>query len=231
MKKVMRERDAEVTREAIMEAAEEIFADEGFDGARVDAIAAKSGYNKSLIFHYFGDKHELYRAIIKRLKARLHVTFLGPMLSFVQSSDDMSVERMRLFLEMSIECYLSFLTENPRMLRIMAWEAAEYWQTFLSTIDSELEQQRASIYCMGDFLRRGQEAGIVNQQLDIRFLICLIGDMCTTYLLNRPRYTWLFAGESRDTSEELVFMRQQIIHLICHGILNSPEGKPKEKPI
>ena len=54
--KLRRERDAEVARGAILDAAEEIFAREGFDGARVDAIAEASGYNKSLIFHYFEDK-------------------------------------------------------------------------------------------------------------------------------------------------------------------------------
>ncbi len=58
--------DAEGTREAILDAAEEIFAENGFDGARIDAIAAKSGYNKSLIFHYFGDKLGLYAEVLRR---------------------------------------------------------------------------------------------------------------------------------------------------------------------
>ncbi len=57
--KLRRERDAEVARKAILDAAEEIFAQEGFDGARIDAIAEASGYNKSLIFHYFEDKLRL----------------------------------------------------------------------------------------------------------------------------------------------------------------------------
>src|SRR5258708_3094500 len=60
--KVIRERDAEVAREAILKAAEEVFAREGFAGARIDTIAAESGYNKSLIFHYFGGKEGLYLA-------------------------------------------------------------------------------------------------------------------------------------------------------------------------
>src|SRR5947207_13259800 len=67
-----RERDAEVARKAILDAAEEIFANNGFDGARIDAIAAASGYNKSLIFHYFEDKLGLYTAIIKRMKTKMH---------------------------------------------------------------------------------------------------------------------------------------------------------------
>ena len=55
-----RPRDATGARTALLEAAEAIFAEHGFAGARVDAIAAAAGYNKSLLFHYFGDKLQLY---------------------------------------------------------------------------------------------------------------------------------------------------------------------------
>ena len=58
--------DAEGTREAILNAAEEIFAQHGFDGARIDAIAETAGYNKSLIFQYFDDKLGLYAAVVRR---------------------------------------------------------------------------------------------------------------------------------------------------------------------
>src|SRR5712692_11153537 len=61
-----RERDAEVARQAILNAAEEVFAEHGFDGARIDAIARVAGYNKSLIFQYFGDKLGLYAEMIRR---------------------------------------------------------------------------------------------------------------------------------------------------------------------
>src|SRR5215510_41033 len=58
--------DAEGARQAILDAAEEVFAEHGFDGARVDVIAKVSGYNKSLIFQYFDDKLGLYAAVIRR---------------------------------------------------------------------------------------------------------------------------------------------------------------------
>ena len=70
-----RERDAEAAREAILNAAQEIFARDGFSGARVDDIAHTAGYNKALIFHYFGDKLGLYRAMMSRTKQRLFARF------------------------------------------------------------------------------------------------------------------------------------------------------------
>ena len=42
-----RTHDAEGAREAILNAAEEVFAEHGFDGARIDSIAKVAGYNRA----------------------------------------------------------------------------------------------------------------------------------------------------------------------------------------
>lgn len=225
--KISRERDAEVAREAILEAAEEVFACEGFDGARIDIIAAKSGYNKSLIFHYFDDKEGLYRAIIRRLKARLNAESLEPLQAFVESSDEINIQRVRFFLEMAIDCYLNFLAQHPRNLRIMAWEAAESWHTYIERVpvDKEFQAHRASLTCTIDFLRRAQEAGVIRQQTDVRFLIVNLMNMCIMHLLNLPRQQWLFDNALTDQETSLAFIRQQIVQLVLYGIFaSSREG-------
>ena len=53
------------TRATIVAAAERIFADAGLEGARMDAIAAKAGVNKALLYYYFRSKEELYAAILE----------------------------------------------------------------------------------------------------------------------------------------------------------------------
>jgi len=53
------------TRQAILHAAERIFADEGLEGARTDAIAAAAGVNKALLYYYFRSKHRLYREVLE----------------------------------------------------------------------------------------------------------------------------------------------------------------------
>jgi TetR/AcrR family transcriptional regulator len=53
------------TREAILEAAEHIFGDEGLEGARTDAIATAAGVNKALLYYYFRSKEGLYRAVLE----------------------------------------------------------------------------------------------------------------------------------------------------------------------
>lgn len=57
--------DATATREALFEAATELFAERGFDGAKVEAIARRAGINKAMISYHFGGKKGLYTAIIE----------------------------------------------------------------------------------------------------------------------------------------------------------------------
>jgi AcrR family transcriptional regulator len=59
-------RDAAATREALLGAATQLFAERGYDGATVDAIAVRARVNKAMINYHFEGKHGLYTAILKR---------------------------------------------------------------------------------------------------------------------------------------------------------------------
>jgi TetR/AcrR family transcriptional regulator len=52
------------TREALLAAATELFADRGYEGVPVWAIAKKAGVNKAMISYHFGGKRQLYRQIV-----------------------------------------------------------------------------------------------------------------------------------------------------------------------
>lgn len=59
-----RKRDAAATRAAILTAAQELFAERGYERATVRDIAARAGVNQALLFRYFGAKDDLFRAAI-----------------------------------------------------------------------------------------------------------------------------------------------------------------------
>jgi TetR/AcrR family transcriptional regulator len=59
-----RRRDAAATREALLAAGAELFAERGYDGVPVSALAAKAGVNRAMISYHFGGKRKLYRAIV-----------------------------------------------------------------------------------------------------------------------------------------------------------------------
>src|SRR3977135_1024676 len=60
-------RDAEATRQRLLDAAGEEFAARGIAGARVDRIAQAAQSNKAQIYHYFGSKDGLFEAVFDRV--------------------------------------------------------------------------------------------------------------------------------------------------------------------
>ena len=52
------------TRAEIVAAAERHFAERGFEATRLEDIATEVGIRRAAIFYYFGDKQELYAAVL-----------------------------------------------------------------------------------------------------------------------------------------------------------------------
>src|SRR5580704_9747082 len=52
------------TVQRILQAAENVFAEKGLAGARIDAIARAAHVNKALLYYYFKDKDALYEAVL-----------------------------------------------------------------------------------------------------------------------------------------------------------------------
>src|SRR5258705_12372055 len=59
-------RDPQRTRDRILAAALAEFSAEGFAGARVARIARRARVNKRMLYHYFGNKEDLFRGIFDR---------------------------------------------------------------------------------------------------------------------------------------------------------------------
>ena len=75
----MMRRDPERTKRRILAAALREFSLRGFAGARIDAIARRARVNKRMLYHYFGDKRDLYWEIFRRkLAEKTEVTQATP---------------------------------------------------------------------------------------------------------------------------------------------------------
>jgi AcrR family transcriptional regulator len=216
-----RERDAEVARNAILDAAEEIFAENGFDGARIDAIAAASGYNKSLIFHYFDDKLGLYTAVLKRIEQRgndLQAIMLGSWLADEDLTSDAG--KLRTFVEIVIRWIFDYMVENPRVLRMLAWEAAEGWKTMkkiasvFNTDDVEMFRQ---------LLSKAQEAGLIRPGTDPYLMFLMAITTCMSYPIFTPYLEMAFKDEDLSSPEALVRAREMIVDFVVHGLIVDPE--------
>ena len=55
------------TRQRLLDNAEQLFAERGFYGVSIAAIASKMGFTKQGLLHYFNSKEKLYGAVLRRI--------------------------------------------------------------------------------------------------------------------------------------------------------------------
>src|SRR5437588_11386195 len=61
-----RVRDKDAKQRALLEAATEVFAEQGFDAAITKEIARRAGCSESMLFHYFGEKQGIFAEVVSR---------------------------------------------------------------------------------------------------------------------------------------------------------------------
>lgn len=217
--------DAEGTRTAILDAAEEVFAENGFDGARIDAIAARADYNKSLIFHYFGDKLGLYAEVLKRSDremTELQGRVLMPLLA--DEAIATNTLRFRSLLETTVTVLFDYLVEHPRLIRILLWEQAEGWQTYAKIVS---QFDTADIQQFEMLFSTARKAGLLRSDFAPVLQLTIALQICLSYLTFLPMYQMLLPDEDFSSAAALVHAREQLVKFVVSGMMvDLPETKP-----
>jgi AcrR family transcriptional regulator len=110
-------RSEATTEDKILNGALDEFADYGFDGARVDNIASRSGVNKAMIYYYFGSKENLYETIVKNIASIIQSSII----ELASNVDGDPLDKFYLLIERYIDI-VSVI--DRRYLRIMMRELA-----------------------------------------------------------------------------------------------------------
>jgi AcrR family transcriptional regulator len=110
------ERDADRTREAILAAAEGVFADCGFDATTMKAIGDAAGLSRGTAAYFFGSKNQLYDAVLARVIERARTAMLGAYEHTGAASVDEAVATY-------VEVFLEFLARDYAFLRLIQREA------------------------------------------------------------------------------------------------------------
>ncbi|WP_019074046.1 TetR/AcrR family transcriptional regulator [Streptomyces hokutonensis] len=116
-------------RAPILDAAVGLFLELGFDQTSMDAVAAKAGVSKTTVYAHFGDKLELFRAVIARGGASLDFDLNQTMLASV---DDPQERLARIVLKLlqatTTTTYLAFI----RVLTVEAGRRTELTEAIRS---------------------------------------------------------------------------------------------------
>ena len=161
-----RRRQPERTRELILEAATIEFASKGIGGARVDAIAARSRANKAMIYHYFGNKQQLYLAVLERMYQEIRTAEAELKLEELEPRD-----AMRALIEFSFDYY----TDHPHFIRLLDNENLHKGRHLKRS--STIRQKNSPLVKMiTELLSRGSAAGVFRPRVDpIQLYISIAG--------------------------------------------------------
>lgn len=211
----------ETSREAILEAAAIVFAEHGFAGARVDTIAQVSGYDKKLLFRYYGDKLGLYTAVLKRTEQEAHAllaTISAPVLE--NESAAFQEQQWRHFLTTMVHTIFDYLLDHPHFLRVLTWEMAEGWQTFTQiaahfppAFTDQFEQ----------LFEIARSAGLLRSDFAPAILFTLLLQVCQVYLTSLPLYQTVLPGEDLSSARALTQARERLSAFVVAGIMGRSE--------
>jgi TetR/AcrR family transcriptional regulator len=109
--------EATNNREVILRVAEQVFAEKGFDGARVDEIAQRAKVNKALIYYYFKSKEEMLSVIFQEALEESLRFLRDPALGHASVLGDVEVWKRY------INEFLDFLETRQDVLRVMLMES------------------------------------------------------------------------------------------------------------
>ena len=214
-----RPHDAEGTREAILNAGEQVFAEHGYDGARIDAIAETSGYNKSLIFQYFDDKLGLYAEVIRRADDQTRFVQNEALSTLMDPIMVDNPDQLRTAFGGFIGWYFDYLVEHPNILRIYMWELAEGWQTFTKIVS---QRDFDDVDEFVPVLAKFQGAGLLRSNLNPILQLSPTIFMCALYLAILPLYKVLLPDVDYSAPAELAKAREFIIAFTINGLLIDP---------
>ena len=158
-------------REAILDAASEVFAERGYSGLTVREIARRLGIPTSVVYSLFHNKEELFLHIYRSLID----THLSMTEGKLQASDRKTVrEKLDELLRSIIRFQLSEETKTKMFIRILLFPEG-YFEQNLKSEFRKFEREEREIFSA--LFRSGMESGEIRQQDEhelTNLLICIL---------------------------------------------------------
>ena len=186
-------RDPAQTRSRILAAAKSEFARAGLGGARVDRIAALAGANKRMLYYYFGDKDELFRAVLEATYEQIREAEKALHLDAIDPAE--AIQRLVAFT-------WNYYLEHPEFLSLLNSENL-HQAAHLKQSTKVRRMHSPFVAMIADILERGHRAGEFRAGVDAVQLYISIAGLAYFYLANNYTLSAIFgrnlkARKARD---------------------------------
>ncbi len=210
-----RTKDAARTMADILAAATREFADKGFSGARIDAIAAATATRKYMIYYHFGSKEALYLAVledvyrgIREAEKGLHLDELPPAEALAQL----------------VGFAFDYHHGHPDFVRLVMAENINKGE-YLARSDVIRELNQSVIHAVRELYRRGVRQGVFRDGLDPVDIHLSISALCFHYVSNRPTFSLIFqSGEAPGDAVQK--RRASVIELVLRYVVAAQPPAP-----
>ncbi len=159
--------------DAILDAAAVVFAEKGYDGARINELAKAAGVNKATLYYQIGDKEALYHAVLLRITSRFANEIEHQLEGLVDP-----VEQLRQFIDIFADQTGNARYIAPIMLREIASGG-------LHLPDSAMSKMEGVVAILAQIINRGVSQGIF-RTVDPFFVHMLIVGSLNLYAANEP---------------------------------------------
>jgi AcrR family transcriptional regulator len=175
-------RNPERTKDLIHKAALAEFAEMGYGSARVDTIAARAGVNKRMLYHYYGNKDDLFLFVlesayekIRTHEEKLDLAAMGP--------EDAVGELVRFT--------FNYHFDNPEFMRLLNNE--NLYQAGHIKKSKKIRQMHSPfVDLMASVLKSGEQAGVFRKDVDpVQFYITVVS-VAYFYLSNIHTLSTIF---------------------------------------
>jgi TetR/AcrR family transcriptional regulator len=182
--------EASASKEQILDAAQRLFAVQGFSATTIKQIAQAAEVNSALLYYYFDDKEQLYHSVLERLASRL----IGRTLGGLQANASPS-ERIAGFIEAQVETFMA----NPELPKLFMREMLDH--DAAHAVEQIQHLAATSFKGLCDTIAEGQKQGTFRSDLDPKFAAISTVGQVVYFFLARPAVRILL-GTSKEISRQ-----------------------------
>jgi AcrR family transcriptional regulator len=204
-KRTRRKRDPERTREAILEAAREVLAQDGKEGVSVVQVARRAGVNRGTAYQHFQTREQLIEATAAWVSDRLDRAVFGdPAVEHSEREDDDTVEAVN-------DNLATFAMDNPELGRIWLFEVLSSKQPANDPFWRHYESS----------FKRFAKTALAQPGIDVEVLSVLLISGAFIW----PVWVRAHARTAKEREQMMKRYTREILRLTLHGTLR-PEKYP-----
>jgi AcrR family transcriptional regulator len=193
-----------VTRQALLDAAATEFALHGPKGTRIQAVVARAGINERMIYHHFGSKDGLYRAVLDEQWAALWR-------AWQPSLDAATRLAPRDGMRVALSGFFDVTLQHPLVMRLAMHEALGGWSIRPAPAPEQLAPTLHELW------NRGRADGTFGLDADFPIVYAAALGALTSLFLLGARFAPA-VGDATHPGPDAERVRDQVVALLLDGM-------------